>query len=71
MQKLLCSSWISGKHDKDIEINTRVPFISIYEFYAQGQEAEDIIKEINRIFSNENLNFTPLEACKFWATHNL
>ena len=71
MENLTCTSWISGKHSADIEINTCLPYIAIYDFFAQGDSAEDIINEINEIFNNEKLNFTPLQACEYWASNNL
>ena len=71
MENLTCASWISGKHSANIEINTRLPYVAIYDFFAQGDSAEDIINEINEIFNNEKLNFTPLQACEYWASNNL
>ena len=71
MENLTWISWISGKHSADIEINTRLPYVAIYDFFAQGDSAEDIINEINEIFNNEKLNFTPLQACEYWASNNL
>lgn len=71
MENLTCPSWLNGKHSTDIEINTRLPYVSIYDFFAQGDNAEEIINEINEIYNNEKLNFTPLQACEFWASNNL
>ena len=71
MGNLTCTSWISGKHSADIEINTRLPYVAIYDYFAQGDNAEEIINKINEIYNNEKLNFTPLQACEFWASNNL
>ena len=71
MENLTCTSWLSGKHSANIEINTRRPYVAIYDFFAQGDSAEDIINEINEIYNNEKLNFTPLQACEYWASNNL
>lgn len=68
MQNLTCSSWLSGKHTPQIEINTSLPYVSIDEYYWQGDEAERVINEINIIFNDEKLNFTSLEAIKYWAS---
>lgn len=63
--ELTCPSWISGKHSKEIEINTRLPYVSIYDFFAQGDDADNIIEEINLIYNTKDC--TPLEACEIWA----
>jgi len=68
MQNLTCTSWLSGKHTPQIEINTSLPFVSIDEYFWQGEEAERIIGEINQIYNNDELSFTPLEAIKYWAS---
>ena len=68
MQKLTHESWLNGKHTPQIEINTSLSFVSIDEYFWQGHEAERIIYEINTIFNDEKLNFTPLEAVKYWAS---
>lgn len=60
-----CVSWLNGKHSKDIEINTNLPYIAIYEYFAQGDQADEVIKEINRIYNTKDC--TPLEACEIWA----
>jgi len=63
--ELTCRSWISGKHSEEIEINTRLPYVAIYDFFAQGDDADNIIEEINLIYNTKNC--TPLEACEIWA----
>ena len=67
MQNLTCASWLNGKHSPNIEINTHLPYVALYDFFAQGDSAEEIINEINEIYNNEKLNLTPLQACKYWA----
>ena len=59
--ELTCSSWISGKHSDTIEINTRLPFVSIGDYFWQGDEADKVIEEINTIYNNQDC--TPLDAC--------
>ena len=54
MENLTCTSWLSGKHSANIEINTRLPYVAIYDFFAQGDSAEDIINEINEILNLQN-----------------
>ena len=60
-----CTSWISGKHSEDVEINTRIPYVAIFDFFAQGDEADQVINEINTIYNTTDC--TPLEACMIWA----
>jgi hypothetical protein len=62
---LSCTSWISGKHSESIEINTKLPYVAIYDFFAQGDDAENVINEINAIYNRDNC--TPLQACEKWA----
>jgi hypothetical protein len=71
MENLTCTSWLNGKHSANIEINTRLPYVALYDFFAQGENAEEIINEINEIYNNEKLNFTPLQACEYWASSRL
>jgi hypothetical protein len=63
--ELNCVSWLSGKHSENIEINTSLPYVSIYDYYAQGDDAENIINEINIIYNTKDCS--PLEACEIWA----
>lgn len=60
-----CTSWLNGKHSEEIEINTRLPYVAIYEYFAQGEQADEVINEINVIYNLEDC--TPLEACEKWA----
>ena len=64
--KLTCPSWISGKLSESVEINTKLPYISIHGLFVQGEEAEQIINEINEIYNREDC--TPLEAAEKWAS---
>jgi hypothetical protein len=68
-QKLTCSSWLNGKHSEEIEINTKLPYVAIYGHYWQGDEADIIINDINKIYNSEDC--TPLEAAKKWASNML
>ncbi len=67
--KLPCASWLHGKHTEEIEINTKLPYVAIYDYFAQGDEAENIITEILEIYDNSN--YSPLEACEIWANNYL
>jgi hypothetical protein len=64
---ILCSSWLHGKHSDSVEINTKLPYVAIGSFYAQGDEAQVTIDEINFIYNSKNLN--QLEACLEWASN--
>jgi hypothetical protein len=64
-ENFTCESWISGKHSENIEINTRIPYVSIYDYFVQGDEAKNIIKEINYVYNTQEC--TPLQACEIWA----
>jgi hypothetical protein len=61
-----CTSWLHGRHSENVEIDTKIPYVSIYNHFAQGDEAEGIIYEINQIYNSEDL--TPLKACEKWAS---
>jgi hypothetical protein len=54
MENLTCISWLNGKHSADIEINTRLPYVALYDFFAQGENAEEIINEINKTNKNQH-----------------
>lgn len=66
-ENFTCPSWLSGKLFEDIEINTRLPYVSIYDFFCQGEEADNVILEINRIYNTHKSNPTPLQAAQIWA----
>ena len=65
-EKLTCTSYLNGKHSEEIEINVSLPYVSIYEYFSQGDDAEKVINEINEIYNSENC--TPLEAVEKWAS---
>lgn len=65
MKKLTCISWLSGKLSADIEINTNTPFVQIRGYFWQGQEAEEVINEINKIYNSGT--YTPLQAAEKYA----
>lgn len=64
----LCSSWLNCKSE-DIEINTRLPYVAIYDFFAQGDEAEKVISEILEIYENHKSNPIPTQAAKIWYSY--
>ena len=69
MEQISCISWLHGKHSDKIEINTKLPYVAIYDYFAQGDDAENTINEINHIYNTKDC--TPLEACKIWASYYL
>ena len=62
-------SWLDGHYGDDIEINTSLSYIAIGEFFAQGEEADTVIEEINDIYNSQDC--TPEEAIYLWASNNL
>lgn len=53
----LNSSWMHGVYPEiNAEINVNIPYVSIGEFYAQGEDAEIIINEITKIYNTTALN---------------
>ena len=67
--KFTCPSWLNGKLSETIEINTSLPYVSIDDFFVQGDEADKVIDEINYIYNTTDC--TPLEAAKKWASNML
>ena len=67
--QLTCPSWLHGKHSPEIEINTMLSYVSIYDFFCQGEEADNIINEINIIYNNHDISV--LEAIEKWASYYL
>jgi hypothetical protein len=52
----LNESWLHGKYAEiNAEINTSLPFVSIDEYFFQGEEANTVIQEIHNIWINGNL----------------
>lgn len=70
MGNLTCESWLHGKHSDDIEINTKISYVSIYDYFVQGSEADRVIEEINYIY-NKHDDISVLEACQKWAWNYL
>jgi hypothetical protein len=65
----ICSSWLHGKHSPEIEINTKLPYVSIYDYFAQGEDADNVIGEIKYIWIKEDI--TILQAIEKWASYYL
>lgn len=68
-KKLSCTSWLHGKHSESVDINTKLPYVHIGECFWQGDEALQVIDEINFIYNNEIC--TPLQAAEKWASNML
>jgi hypothetical protein len=50
-------SWLHGKFPAiNAEINTKLPYVSFNNFFAQGTDAEIIINEIHNIWINSDLD---------------
>lgn len=58
-------SWINGKHSEFIEIDTAHSTVSIHAHFWQGEEADEVIKEISKIYNAGDLS--ALDACEIWA----
>lgn len=65
----LCPSWLNQKGD-GVEINTAFEIIAIDDFFAQGEEATQIINDINALWTiyPELNNY---EIVQLWASNNL
>ena len=68
-ENFTCPSWLNGKLSADIEINTSLPYVAIYDYFVQGEEADNVIAEINYIYNTQDC--TPLEAAEQWASNML
>lgn len=68
MQQELDTSWLSRKYDHGNEINTTFSTVAIGDFFAEGHEADRIIKEIHKIWIDGEL--TQQEALDYWADLN-
>lgn len=66
---LTCPSWLNGKLSENIEINTSLPYVAIYDYFVQGEDADTVINEINIIYNSKDC--TPLEAAEIWASNML
>lgn len=64
----LNETWIHGKYPSiDAEINTKLPFVFIAGYYWQGDEADEVIKEIHKIWSDNDM--TVEQAITQWASN--
>ncbi len=54
--ELTCTSWLASKYPAiNAEINTSLPYVSIGEYFWQGEEADSVINEINVIYNSEEI----------------
>lgn len=64
------TSWLHGKYPAiNAEINTSLPYVSIRDWFFQGEEADNVINEIHQIWVNSNC--TQEEAIKKWDNRYL
>lgn len=68
-KELTCTSFLCGKHGDNVEIQTLFSFVSIGDFFAQNEEADKIIHEINVIYNANDCSV--LDAVNKWANYNL
>ena len=61
-------SWLHREY-KQGEINTKLPYVSLYDYFWQGEEAEKVIKEIHEIWLKGDL--TQQEAVNKWCGYYL
>jgi hypothetical protein len=62
----LSATWLNGKYPEiQAEINTSIGYVAIGEFFAQGDEAEAVIAEINEIYNTQDV--TVPEAIQIWS----
>ena len=78
------ASWIDGKYEDvcgywNVEINTNLSYVSLepkdgnteYEYFLQGDEADNAIKEISRIWKGNGDNtMTQQQAVEQWLKHS-
>lgn len=69
IKNMTCTSWLHGKHSEGIEINTRLPYVAINNYFVQGDEAENTINEINEIYNKQDCSV--LEAINIWSGYYL
>jgi hypothetical protein len=51
----LNETWLHGKYPAiNAEINTSIPYVAIDDFYCQGDEADNIIADIHKIWTKGN-----------------
>lgn len=74
-KEMLSPTWLNGKYKNvngfDVEINTSLSYVSFEDinnedesYYFQGDEADNVIDEINIIYNRHNL--TQSEAISRW-----
>jgi hypothetical protein len=68
-KEFTCTSWLHGVLSENIHINTKIPYVAMYEHFWQGDEASEIIDDINYIYNTQNC--TPLQAAEKWASNML
>ena len=75
-KQMLSPTWLNGKYKNvngfDVEINTSLSYVSFEDinnedeaYYFQGDEADNVIDEINAIYNGKD-NFTQSEAIAKW-----
>ena len=71
-------SWLAGKYNWKVddgrntveaEVNTKLPYLAIGNFFAQGEDADKFIDEIHQIWLKKDC--TTKEAIQIWANHYL
>lgn len=63
-------SWLHGVYPEiNAEINTKLPYLSIDDFFCQGEDADNIINEIHQIWLKDEC--TQTEAISKWANSYL
>lgn len=70
MEITLNETWLHGKYPAiNSEINTSIPYVAIYDYFAQGDDADKVISEIHQIWINDNC--TVEEAIQKWSSFYL
>lgn len=75
-KEMLSPTWLNGKYKDvngfNVEINTSLSYVSFEDinnedeaYYFQGDEADNVIDEINAIYNGKD-NFTQSEAIAKW-----
>lgn len=70
-------SWLAGKYSwktgdgntEEAEINTKLPYVAIGDYFVQGEEADNTIDQIHQIWLKDDC--TPEEAIRKWASFYL
>lgn len=61
-------SWLDGHYDQGY-INTALPQVSLFDYFWQGREAEEVIEQIHEIWVKHEL--TQQQAVNLWIEFNL